>query len=447
MATRTPQLKLMTALLFAVARTALAVDVASEPTEPGLTERLAVHGQFTYVEQRTMDFRSPYAGPNSLSPRKAAETTDATLYLGLRLLDSTELWINPEADQGFGLDDTLGAAGFPSGEAYKVGRSQPYFRLQRLFVRSTLNRSGDLQQVDPAANQLAGTRSANRWVVTAGKMTVGDIFDINQYAHDPRGDFLNWAALDAGTFDYAADAWGYTAGAAVEWYQGPWTVRAGVFDLSDVPNSAHLEPGLHEFQMVAEIEKRHEIHGRSGKVMLTIFESRGRMGLLNEAVQLAQETSTPVDIAAVRHYRTRLGADVNIEQQLTEQLGFFTRIGKAAGNVEAYEFTDIDRTVSSGLSLNGAQWRRMHDTVSVAAIYNGISAAREQYMNAGGLGILTGDGKLPHPGPENILETYYAAQLLPHTQLTLDYQWINHPAYNTDRGPASVFAVRFHAQF
>ncbi len=40
-------------------------------------------------------------------------------------------------------------------------------------------------------------------------------------------DFLNWTVIDAGTFDYAADAWGYTAGAAVEWYQGAWTLRGG----------------------------------------------------------------------------------------------------------------------------------------------------------------------------------------------------------------------------
>ena len=68
-------------------------------------------------------------------------------------------------------------------------------------------------------------------------------------------------------------------------------------------------------------------------------------------------------------------------------------------------------------------------------------------MNAGGLGILIGDGKLPHPAAEEIIETYYSAALFSHAQLSLDYQWINHPAYNTDRGPASVFAVRFHAQF
>jgi high affinity Mn2+ porin len=410
-------------------------------------EAWAVHGQFTYVEQETSNFTSPYAGPNSLTPGSGNETTDLTVYLGALAWPGAEFWINPEIDQGFGLDNTVGAAGFPSGEAYKIGKNQPYLKLPRLFVRQTIDLAGQREPVEAQANQLGGERSLNRWVFTVGKFGVTDIFDVNQYAHDPRGDFLNWSAIDAGSFDYAADAWGYTVGAAAEWYQGAWTTRLGVFDLSDVPNSVHLDPGFHEFQIVAELERRHTLFDHPGKFMVTVFDSRGRMGLLSSAVQLAQATGQPVDITAVRQYRSRLGVDLNVEQQLSRDLGFFGRLGKAAGNVETYEFTDIDRSVEAGLSLNGTAWRRDRDTVGLAGLVNDISADRQRFLNAGGLGILVGDGQLPHPGPEQILETYYQAQLFPLAQLSFDYQWIDHPAYNRDRGPASVFAVRFHAQF
>ena len=411
------------------------------------SEAWAFHGQFTYVEQEVSGFNAPYAGANSLTPRRAKETTDLTLYVGARLWPGGEFWINPEVDQGFGLNNTLGVAGFPSGEAYKVGKSQPYLRLPRIFVRQTLNLPGIRETNEAAANQLGGDRSLDRWVFTVGKMGVADIFDVNQYAHDPRGDFLNWAAVDAGSFDYAADAWGYTVGAAAEWYEDTWTTRLGVFDLSNVPNSVHLEPGFHEFQIVAELEKRHTLRDHPGKVMLTLYDSRGRMGLLNSAVQLAVATGQPVDIAAVRQYRSRLGASINFEQQLVKDLGFFARVGKAAGNVEAYEFTDIDRSIAAGLSLKGSSWRREHDTLGVAGLVSNISADRQRFLNAGGLGVLVGDGQLPHPGPEQILETYYSAQLFSQAQLSFDYQWIDHPAYNRDRGPASIFALRFHAQF
>jgi high affinity Mn2+ porin len=418
---------------------------AAATEEPA--ESFAIHGQFTYVEQETSAFNAPYAGPNSLSPERGAETTDVTLYLGARLWSGAEGWINGEIDQGLGLDDTLGVAGFPSGEAYKIGKNQPYLRLPRLFVRQTLNLDDTRQSVDAAANQLGGSRSADRVVITVGKFSVADVFDTNQYAHDPRSDFLNWAAIDAGTFDYAADAWGYTVGAALEWYQGAWTLRGGLFDLSTVPNSVHLDPGFHEFQSILEIERRHEIAALPGRVALTVFDSRGRMGLLNDAVQRAGSTGTAVDIAAVRRYRGRAGASLNLEQQLATDLGLFVRLGKAGGNVEAYEFTDIDRAVSAGLSLQGTRWHRADDTLGLAAINNGISAARERYLNAGGLGILVGDGRLPHPGPEQIIETYYSLSVLRAAHLSFDYQWINHPAYNRDRGPVSVVAVRLYAQF
>jgi high affinity Mn2+ porin len=409
-------------------------------------DEFSLHWQATYVEQETMGFNAPYRGPNSLSPNMGRETLDTTLFAGARLWPGAEAWLNPEIDQGYGLDNTLGVAGFPSGEAYKVGDNQPYFRLPRLFVRQTLNLDDTAQSIGGGANQFACSCSADRLVITVGKFGVTDIFDTNQYAHDPRGDFLNWSLVDAGTFDYAADAWGYTVGAAIEWYQGAWTLRGGVFDLSDVPNSTRLDPGFHEFQMVAELERRYEIGAHTGRILLTAFDSRGRMGLLDEAVTVAQETDTPVAIAAVRSYRSRLGGSLNLEQPLTDELGLFARVGKAAGDVEPYEFTDIDRTESAGLSLKGSAWGRPDDTFAVATVINGISAARERYLNAGGLGILVGDGQLPHPGPEKIVETYYKATVFRQIQLTFDYQWVENPAYNRDRGPVPIVAVRTHVQ-
>jgi hypothetical protein len=70
------------------------------------------HGHFV------SDLNAPYAGPNSLTPDRGKETTDLTVFLGARLWQGAEIWITPEIDQGFGLNNTLGVAGFPSGEAY-----------------------------------------------------------------------------------------------------------------------------------------------------------------------------------------------------------------------------------------------------------------------------------------------------------------------------------------
>lgn len=410
-------------------------------------EGFAIHGQITYTEQQDDGFHAPYAGPNSLSRDIGRETVDGTLFLGVRLWQGAEFWINPEVDQGFGLDNTLGMAGFPSAEAYKVGKNEPYLRLPRAFVRQVIDAGEAREAVPGMANQLAGSHAVDRWVFTVGKFGVTDIFDANQFAHDARNDFLNWAAVDGGAFDYAADAWGFTVGAAAERYWGSWTLRTGIFDLSTIPNSAHLDPGLHEFQLVEEIEKRYPLFGETGHLRLTVFDSRGRMGLLDQAIALAQATDTLPNVADVRAYRGRLGGVVGLEQPITDAVGVFARVSKAAGSVEAYEFTDIDRSVELGSSIGGSLWQRPDDTVGIALIDNGISAEREEYLNLGGLGILVGDGKLPHPGPEEILETYYSAAPWPWAHVTLDYQFAKNPAYNKDRGPVSIFAVRVHAQF
>jgi high affinity Mn2+ porin len=410
-------------------------------------ERFAIHGQLTYVEQNVGSFDAPYAGANSLIPHQGRETTDATLYIGFRLWPAAEAWLVPEIDEGFGLSNTLGVAGFPSGEAYKLGKNKPYLRLPRAFVRQTVNLGESTEAVEGGADQLGGSRSPDRLVFTLGKFGVTDIFDANQYAHDARADFLNWTAVDAGTFDYAADAWGFTVGVAAEWYSGVWTSRFGLFDLSDVPNSVHLEPGAHEFEMVIEEERRHQVLGEPGKLLITAYRNRGRMGLLDAAVALSEQTGGAPDLAAVRQYRSRDGVSISLEQQLVQDLGLFARAGKAGGNVEAYEFTDVDETVSLGLSLRGSRWLRPQDTLAIVGIENRISGTRERYFNSGGLGILVGDGRLPHPGPEQIVETYYSARIVRQAFVTFDYQHVTNPGYNRDRGPVSILGLRVHWQF
>jgi high affinity Mn2+ porin len=425
--------------------TGSAVLITKAPSAP-TQDIWAVHGQTTFVSQYAAPFAAPYSGPNSLAANAGRETFDATAYLGLRLWNGAEAWINPELDQGFGLSGTLGVAGFTSGEAYKTGAEYPYARLQRAFIRQTIDLGGETQKVDAAINQFAGSQTADRLVFTVGKFSVGDIFDTNKYAHDPRADFLNWSIIDTGTFDYAADAWGFSIGAAAEWYRGDWTLRGGVFDMSIVPNSTELDPQFGQFQWVGEIEHRHEVWGQPGKVAVTGFLSRARMGSYQDAINLAGLTGGPADIAAVREYRSRGGVGVNLEQQIVADVGLFARAGVANGDIEPYEFTDIDRTVAAGLSVQGKRWGRPDDIFGIAGVVNGITREHEAFLNAGGLGILVGDGQLPHPGAEQILETYYSLPVS-FWRVTFDYQFIVNPGYNRDRGPASVIATRLHAQF
>jgi high affinity Mn2+ porin len=433
----------------------------STPTNEAVTvptslasDRINLHAQTTFVWQGYPATRSPYSGTNSLpGGGEGRETWDATLYAGLRLWQGAELWVNPEIDQGFGFNNTHGAAGFPSGESYKLGADYPYARVQRYFIRQTINLGGETTKVDADINQFAGLQTENRLVLTVGKFAITDLFDTNKYANNPKNDFLNWSIINAGIFDYAGDGWGYTYGAAAESYLGRFTLRGGIFDLSATPaggispSGGSLDPTFSQFQLVGEIEERHELWGQPGKLKITGFLSRGRAGKFQDAVNLAAVTGQPADINAVRTYTSRPGVSLNLEQQISETVGVFARAGWADGNVEPWDFTDIDRTVSGGVSISGKQWGRPDDTVGIAGVVNGISGVHQALLNTGGLGVLVGDGQLPNPGFEKIIEAYYTYALSSTTRLTFDYQFIANPAYNTDRGPVHVFAGRVHMQF
>jgi high affinity Mn2+ porin len=435
-----PMLKIFPPLCLAMAPIAAHADDA-----PASPENFAIHGQATFVLQATPSFRSPYSGDNSLTPNQAKETFDATAFIGVRPWMGAEIWVNPEIDQGFGLSNTLGAAGFPSAEAYKVGKKTPYFRLQRVFLRQTIDLGGARESVEGQANQLGGAHTADRLVVTVGKFGVGDVFDTNRFAHDPRADFLNWSLVDAGSFDYAADAWGYSTGVAGEWYQGPWTLRLGGFNLSTIPNGETLEKGFGQYQVDAEIEHRHRIAGRDGAVRVTVFRNSGQFGRFDEALALAAVTGTAPDTSLIRARRTRMGAHLNVEQTVSDSVGVFVRAGFADGAIEPYDFTDIDRSAAAGVSIAGKHWGRTNDTIGFAAVVNQISRAHERYLDAGGIGVLVGDGRLPHPGAEAIGEAYYSWRSSKWLDVSLDYQLVGNPGYNRDRGPANVFAIRLHA--
>ncbi len=426
----------------------LASAAASESPAQAPAESWSVHGQFTDVTQYHPAFRSPYQGPNSMDAANSGrETIDLTLYAGARLWNGAAVFLNPEIDQGFGLSGTLGAAGFPSGEAYKVGDAHPYYRLPRLFMRQVFGLGGAEDPVAAGPNQLAGPQRADNVTLTVGKFSVVDVFDTNRYAHDPRADFMNWAVVESAAFDYAADAWGYSYGAAAEWTQAWWSIRAGAFALSRLPNQRELDATLQQFELVVELEERHAWLGHPGKLKLLAFNNRGRMGDYDAAVSVALRTGAAPDTADVRRMASRPGLALNLEQELADGLGVFARASANDGSKEAFEFTEINRSLSAGASLAGSRWKRAQDTVGLAVAIDGLSGAARRYFAAGGLGILIGDGRLPDYGLEKIVETYYAARLTQALTVSADIQYLVNPAYSRDRGPVSVFGLRLHAEF
>jgi high affinity Mn2+ porin len=422
-------------------------------------QHISVHAEVTQVQQYHGGFPAARSGANSLaSTADTAKTIAATLYLGVRLGANTEFYVNPEIDQGFGLGNpgppggnyngTLGAAGFVSGEAYKVGSFSSYGRIQRAFVRETIDLGGDRSPVDPDVNQLGGSVSAEHLTLTAGKFSAVDVFDTNVYAHDPGNDFLNWSVIDMGAFDYAADAWGYTYGVSAEFTAARSTTRVGLFQLSTEPNQIAIEPQpFLKYSPMVEYEQRTSFFGgHPGAFKVLVYADDGTMGAYADAVDAAQGTGLPPNTASVRtNRRVKIGGGLNLAQEIAPHIGVFARASVVNGSYEAYDFTEIDRSLSGGVSIDGALYHRPNDTIGIAGVVNGLSAPAQAYFAAGGLGILIGDGSLSYT-PERIVEAYYKLGIGPVAAITLDYQRLAYPGYNLARGPVSVFGIRYHIQ-
>jgi high affinity Mn2+ porin len=410
--------------------------------------RWAVFGQTTFTAMTTTGFRHPYAGDHSLPVNDLRETWDASLYLGVRPWRGGEIWATGEVDQGFGVGNTLGLAGYASGEAYKLGAAHPYTRLQRLYLRQTFALGGEQSKLDAAANQMPGTQTANRLVITVGKFGVADVFDTNRYAHDPRSDFLNWSLIDAGAFDYAGDPWGFSYGAAGELVLGPWTIRTGLFDMTGTPGGMAPVTDFSFYQVVGEVEHRHAIDGHAGAIRGALWMNHGRLGRYADAIAWGTASASVPDVAQVQSAsHTRIGGYINAEQELTGNLGAFVRLSAADGRYAVFDFTDIDRSVSAGLSLAGKGWGRAADTLALGMVANAASRQARAYFAAGGLGLLIGDGALPHAGTEMIAEASYSWRPITAIAVTFDAQAIANPAYNRDRGPVGVLGLRIHAAF
>lgn len=435
------------AVLLVTAR-ARAFDIPALPAAP---VPYLVGGQATVVWQYHSTFDSAYQGPNSLRPQAEDRISDTyTLYTGVRLLPWFDVYANPEMIRGGGLSDALGLAGFTNGEVIRnpdVGGS-PY--LARFFLRATVPLGDETEPVETGLNQIGGTRPTRRLTVWFGILDANSIFDTNRYANNARTQFLNWALITDPAYDFDADTRGYTRGLAAEWAIPDVAVRAGVFQMPKVANGLDLDGDLlHSHGTQIEAELHRELWSERPSVLRTFFyANQAHMGNYRDAIDLAHKQGGAPDITATRQRGAlKYGFGLNLEQPLTVdgETGLFVRLGWNDGATESFAFTEAERSASIGAQIAGGAWRRPGDRIGVAFVANELGNAHADYLGDGGLGFVLGDGRL-NRRPEIITETYYALQLLPWFAVSVDYQFIDNPGYNRDRGPVSVVSLRGHIE-
>lgn len=406
------------------------------------------HFQTTYIWQSKPSFPAAYSGEFSLRPEhEKAYSFSATVSLGWRPWRGGELYFNPELVQGVPLSDLKGLGGMTNGEQQKTSGPNPTLYRARLFLRQTWNLGGEREAVESDWNQLAGMAARRRVVVTAGNLAVSDIFDNSAFAHDARTQFMNWTLLAHGAYDFAADARGYSWGAAIEYFHDDWVLRAGRFMQPAESNGLALDKDIFKhYGDQIELEHAHVFRKQPGKIRILAFRNRADMGSFRDALADAPNNGGIPDVARVRAERTKYGFGLSAEQNLSADIGLFGRASWNDGATETYAFTEIERSVSAGAVGKGAAWKRGEDNIGIAVVRNGLSGAHRDYLAAGGHGAFIGDGKLNYR-PESIVEAFYSMRVAKGVWVSLDYQRIVHPAYNADRGPVNVGSFRVHAQY
>lgn len=405
--------------------------------------------QMTYVWQDKRQFPAAYSGANSISPDKEKSYSfTATAAFGFRPWAGGEFYFDQEAAQGVPLSDLTGLGGFTNGEIARTAGPTLKFYRARLFLRQTWGLGGGEETVESDANQMAGTVDKRRWVLTAGNLSVLDLFDDNAYGRDPRTQFLNWSLMTHGAYDYAADARGYSWGIALERYHDHWALRVGRFIQPKEPNQLPLDFNIsRHYGDQIEVEHAHSIGGQPGKLRLLAFRNRAKMSRFRDALDFAAKNGGAPDINLVRSgEQFKRGFGINLEQALDSDIGLFARGSWADGQTETYAFTEIDRSLSGGVLVKASAWRRGKDTLGVAFARNGLSQAHRDYLAGGGLGFFIGDGQLNYR-PEAIFETFYSLNVTKGNWVSFDWQHIRNPAYNADRGPVNVVSIRLHTEF
>ncbi len=356
------------------------------------SDRWEIHGQSTFLPQGYPAFHAPYSGPNSLTPApQIQETWSNSLFLNARLWDGGEVYYNPELLQGFGLNNTLGVAGFPSGESQKSNFPYPHYNTSRLFVRQTFGFGGEQEDLASGPLQLAGKADVSRLTLQAGKFSVIDVFDGNSYAKDSRKDFMNWSIWAPGAFDYAADKLGLNYGATAELNQKQWALRAGYFLMDAVSNSNNFDTRVFQRgEYLVELETRYSLFSQPGKLRTIAWLNSAFSGSYRETLD---NPALNLDIAQTRMGRIKYGYVINLEQAVSDEVGLFGRWSWNDGKTEIMAFTDIDASLSLGSSIKGAKWGRPDDVIGIGGAINALSRDHRDFLAAGGLGPLIGDGR------------------------------------------------------
>ena len=412
--------------------------------------------QATTITQTAPSFHDPYEGERSFrneGSSRAATTLTTTLFTAASLWRGAWVSVQPEFSGGAGVGEGQGIAAFPNLDVVRVPSiaSRPY--IARAFIQQTFPLGEATESYEtpekpedkflPGGNRYFGNgTSANRLIVTFGKVSLPDFFDTNNVFGDAHHRLANWGLGNNGAWDYAADTRGYTWGLTVALEKRSFVIRMGTYAMPAVANGPQFDHHLRQAHG-ENLELEWTFNPETKGVIRALgFVNHARMGNYDEAI--AESGTAVPDITGTRRpQRRKIGWGINAEQGLGKDWSVAVRVGWDDGKTESFAYTEIDRTASLSTSCSGSAWGRPEDRVVVAVVVSGLSSHHRRYLEAGGVGFQVGDGRLRY-GEETIVEADYAAAVNTRTAISLDLQRIGNPGFNRDRGPITVYGLRVH---
>jgi len=415
------------------------------------TAKWWVSGQANIVFQAHGGFYAAYSGPNSLqNTAEHATSRVLTLFTGYQFTPNSMLYLDVEEAGWGGISGALGLAGFTNLDVVRnpqVGTA-PY--IARLLFQQIVPLSREKIEVPRGPLTLATQVPVRRLEFRFGKFSMPDFFDNNIGGSDSHYQFLNWTAANNGAWDYAADTRGYTVGAILDYEDRNWGLRFAEALMPKVANGPNLDANVARARAEnIELELRYQLlKKKDTTVRFLSYVNHGNMGDYREAVDLyLADPTQPPDVTATRQQGTiKYGFGVNFQQELSSDVWAFGRWGWADGKKESFCYTEAESILQLGVYTKGTRWHRTLDRVGSVFLSNGISAVHQSYLGDGGLGFLLGDGGLTY-GRETIVEAFYTVHAWRGLYFAVDYQHINNPGYNRDRGPVSVPGLRMHLEF
>ena len=415
------------------------------------TAKWWVSGQANFVFQAHGDFYAAYSSPNSLHDTSEHATSRVlTLFTGYEFTRNSLLYFDVEEAGGAGISTALGLAGFTNLDVVRnpqVGTA-PY--IARLMFQQIIPFSKQKIEIPRGPLTLATQLPARRLEIRFGKFSMADFFDTNVGGSDSHYQFLNWTAANNGAWDYAADTRGYTAGVILDYEDRNWGIRFAEALMPKIANGPNLDADVARARAEnIELELRYKLlKKKDTSIRFLNFVNHANMGTYRDAIAIYEADPTqPPDIVATRKQGTiKYGFGVNFQQEFTSDVWAFGRWGWNEGQHESFAYTEADSTLQLGVYAKGTRWHRSLDRLGATFISNGIGAYHQHYLADGGLGFILGDGGLNY-GRETIEEAFYTIHAWRGLYFAVDYQHINNPGYNRDRGPVSVPGLRLHLEF